>query len=514
MAKQYLTVNGQLVMHNGKLIQVPDPDSINDLLDEQDGYATQLKQLSDDVSNLALNGLVDGTPRGSFQTLEQLQSAYPDGTPGIYVITKTGEWCYYNEGWKIGGNYIEPDSGGGASITANIKITGNKDDILGTTEHNKLCILSNTGDLSFKVVDKIEGGTEELSTLSTVLPQALKSSCSARYNNNIYIFGGYNGYYQNTIYKFNCATETITTLSITLPQLLGNACCSIHNDNIYIFGGFDGNCQNTIYKFNCSTETITTLSATLPQKLYYLSCSTYNNNIYVFGGVGDGDISQYIYRFNCTNETISTLSVTLPKKLYGHCCSVHNDNIFIFGGFTPTGNEVLNTIYKFDCTNETITTLSTVLPQKLYYISCSIHNDNIYIFGGYNGTSIVNTIYKFNCINESITTLSSILPQQLYEVSCSTYNSNIYIFGGSAGNSNYSKAIYNFSVSFELAANNVLIYNANNNYSFDLITDQVTIPIKNVYIGDSNNTAQLAKAYLYDESKMGWVNVNTGEVLS
>ena len=94
--------------------------------------------------------------------------------------------------------------------------------------------------------------------------------------------------------------------------------------------------------------------------------------------------------------------------------------------------------------------------------------------------------------------------------SCSEiYGSNIYIFGGSYGNT-----IYNLSLSFELTANNVLIYNANSNYSFDLITDQVTIPIKNIYIGDSNNTAQLANAYLYDESQTAWVNVNTGEVLT
>ena len=62
--------------------------------------------------------------------------------------------------------------------------------------------------------------------------------------------------------------------------------------------------------------------------------------------------------------------------------------------------------------------------------------------------------------------------------------------------------------------NNVLLYCANSKYNFGLITDQVNIPIKNVYIGDSNNTAQLANAYLYDETKSAWVNVNTGEVLS
>lgn len=514
MAKEYLMVDGKLVMHNGKLIQVPDPDSINDLLDEQDVYATQLKEVSDDVSNLALNGLVDGTPRGSFQTLEQLQSTYPDGTPGIYVITKTGEWCYYNEGWKIGGNYIEPDSGGGASITANIKITGAKDDILGTTEHNKLCILSDTGNLSFKVVNKIEGGNEEISTLSEVLPQGFKEACCARYNNNIYIFGGYgSSEYLNTIYKFNCTTKTITTLSVTLPQILARACCAIYNENIYIFGGFGAGRSNTIYKFNCTNETITALSATLPKGLEYAYCAIYENYIYIFGGIGDNGTSDNIYRFNCTYESMATLGVKLPIGLYSLCCSTYNDNIYVFGGSNSSAI-ASNTIYKFDCVNETITTLTTVLPQALFYVSCSTHNDNIYIFGGYNGSKLLNTIYKFNCTNESIITLSNTLPQKLYNLCCSTYNDNIYIFGGSPGGKDYSKAIYNFLISFELTTNNVLIYNANSNYSFDLITDQVTIPIKKVYIGDSNNKSQLANAYLYDETKTAWVNVNTGEVLS
>ena len=151
-------------------------------------------------------------------------------------------------------------SGGGASITSNIKIAGNKDDILGTTEHNKLCILSDTSSLAIKVVDKIEGGSEELSTLSEVLPQGLQASCCATYNDNIYIFGGVGSTFSNTIYKFNCISKTIESLSVTLPQAFQESCCAAHNDNIYIFGGTNSNNLNTIYKFNCTNETISTLS--------------------------------------------------------------------------------------------------------------------------------------------------------------------------------------------------------------------------------------------------------------
>ena len=160
-------------------------------------------------------------------------------------------------------------SGGGADITSNIKITNNKSDILGTTEHNKLCILNETSNLTFKVVDKIDGGSEEISTLSEVLPQELYGTMCSAYNDNIYIFGGNgtNGRV-NTIYKFNCIEKTITTLSVTLPTVLSQGCCARFNDNIYIFGGYSSDWTNTIFKFNCTTETITTLSVRLPKKLY------------------------------------------------------------------------------------------------------------------------------------------------------------------------------------------------------------------------------------------------------
>ena len=349
-------------------------------------------------------------------------------------------------------------------VTSNIKISDNKSDILASPK-NLLCILSNTSSLAIKVVDKIEGGSEELSTLSTVLPQALRNTCCARHGDNIYIFGGYtnNDTKTNTIYKFNCTNKTIETLSVTLPQVLYGACCAPYNDNIYIFGGgYGSGYLNTIYKFNCTTETISTLSKTLPKALYYACCSSYNDNIYIFGGNTLSGGLNTIYKLNCTNETISTLSTTLPKQLHSACCSRYGDNIYIFGGLvTPS-----NTIYKFNCTTETIITLSNTLPQNVDNACCSIYNSNIYIFGGHNGQYV---------------------PLNL---------------------------IYNFSVSFELITNNVLIYNANSNYSFDLITGQVTIPIKNIYIGDSNNMAQLANAYLYDETQSAWVNVNTGEVLT
>lgn len=395
-------------------------------------------------------------------------------------------------------------------VTSNIKITGNKNDILSSPK-NLLCILNDTSSLAIKVVDKIEGGgSEEISTLSTVLPQTLYGACCAKHNDNIYIFGGYNSGNLKTIYKFNSTTKTIKTLNVTLPVGFFSACCSSHDDNIYIFGGdFYSSYSNAIYRFNCTNETITKLSATLPKNLAGQCCARYNDIIYIFGGIGSNSNSSTIYKFNCNDETISTLSTTLPQQIYGSCCATNGNNIYIFGG---RGTSTSSTIYKFNCVDESITTLSVSLPKGLYYACCSETGGVIYIFGG-SSNGVSNTIYKFNCANDTIETLNVIIPRALYLACCEIVGVNIYIFGGYTGGT-YLNSIYEFSTSFELTTNNVLILNANSNYSFDLITNQVTIPIKNIYIGDSNNTAQLANAYLYDETQTGWVNVNTGEVLT
>ena len=285
----------------------------------------------------------------------------------------------------------------------------------------------------------------EIETLSAKLPQAIRNSCSAIYNDNIYVFGGFNTKGKiNTIYKFNCTNKTIERLSVTLPQVLANACCARYNNYIYIFGGANvSEQQRTIYRFDCINETITTLSVTLPQPRDEFCCSIYEDKIYIFGGYGYGSSNSTIYRFDCTNETITTLSVNLPSSISLMCCSTKNDNIYIFGGMISGSSS--NKIYKFNCTNETITTLSVTLPQPLYGSCCSIYADNIYIFGGVNNSTL-NTIYSFNCNNETIELLSISLPEQIRYGCCNTYENNIYLIGGSY---NLNKNIYDFSLIVE-----------------------------------------------------------------
>lgn len=132
MAKEYLTVNGKLVTVDGKLVQVPDPEKTNDLVDEQASYATQFSAVVNEIADLLVNGVIDGSPKGVYDNLSALQTAYPNGASGVYLTSDNGHWYYYNEGWKDGGVYCAgintgstPGTGGsmnGNSIVGTLSI--------------------------------------------------------------------------------------------------------------------------------------------------------------------------------------------------------------------------------------------------------------------------------------------------------------------------------------------------------------------------------------------------------
>lgn len=52
-------------------------------------------------------GLASGSPKGVYATLADLQTAFPTGSDGIYVVSADGHWYYWNgAAWTDGGVYL------------------------------------------------------------------------------------------------------------------------------------------------------------------------------------------------------------------------------------------------------------------------------------------------------------------------------------------------------------------------------------------------------------------------
>ena len=54
-----------------------------------------------------LSSVAQGSPKGVYATLSDLENAYPSGTTGIYVVSANGHWYYWNgSAWIDGGAYL------------------------------------------------------------------------------------------------------------------------------------------------------------------------------------------------------------------------------------------------------------------------------------------------------------------------------------------------------------------------------------------------------------------------
>lgn len=107
MAKEYLQSNGKMLMTtNGELVQVPDSENLNDLADTNGVMATQSEEVTNEIEDLIVNGVIDGSPRGVYANLSALQTAYPSGASGVYLTSDNGHWYYWNgSAWTDGGVY-------------------------------------------------------------------------------------------------------------------------------------------------------------------------------------------------------------------------------------------------------------------------------------------------------------------------------------------------------------------------------------------------------------------------
>ena len=80
MAKEYLMVDGKVVLVDGELVQVPDEENLNDLADENGALATQSDEVANEIEDLIVkNGVIDGSPRGVYENLSDVGVKLPFG---------------------------------------------------------------------------------------------------------------------------------------------------------------------------------------------------------------------------------------------------------------------------------------------------------------------------------------------------------------------------------------------------------------------------------------------------
>ncbi|GFN32613.1 SGNH/GDSL hydrolase family protein [Paenibacillus xylaniclasticus] len=111
--KEVLDFNPATAEEVGQISQLSTDNKTN-IVSAINEHQTKIVTTSHTVNLKADKAYVDqqiatigtASPKGVYPTLTSLQSAFPSGTTGIYVVTEDGNWYYWNNSaWTVGGVY-------------------------------------------------------------------------------------------------------------------------------------------------------------------------------------------------------------------------------------------------------------------------------------------------------------------------------------------------------------------------------------------------------------------------
>ncbi|MEM4385349.1 MAG: kelch repeat-containing protein [Candidatus Anstonellales archaeon] len=252
--------------------------------------------------------------------------------------------------------------------------------------------------------------TSEIEKLST-LPSGRIEHTMVRYNNKLYVFGGYGGEYNqpathlNDIVEFDIFNNKWTTINASNPPSPRMAHSAVVIGNyMYVFGGYDGtNFNNELWRYNFTNSTWTKLNPTgnLPQPRAEHISFAKDGELYIGFGLSGHTFYRDLWKYNPSDNTWTQVFNNAPYGVAGSTCHVIDNKLYVF--FGRDDNNIFNTAIVCDMTTNNIT-FSTVeldvLPRcdhsSVYYT-----NNIIFFYGGFNGMYL-RDMFVYNVQNNKL----------------------------------------------------------------------------------------------------------------
>lgn len=191
------------------------------------------------ANSTAISNIGNGSPKGTYATLTALQTAFPTGTTGVYIVTADGKWYYWSgSAWTAGGVYQATSIPNGSVTQQQLNFVP----VIGLKSKN---LFNKATVTTGKYVDYTSGGLPSNSTFSAsdyipVSPSTTyyKNSTQqwAYYDvNKTYISGVASGNTLNTPANASYVRISATNTELDTLQLeLGNAGTSYQSFNNFV----------------------------------------------------------------------------------------------------------------------------------------------------------------------------------------------------------------------------------------------------------------------------------------
>lgn len=334
------------------------------------------------------------------------------------------------------------------------------------------------------------------------------------YGNYIYSVCPYTGSQQNDIYRFDVTTGERTTFYSNLVYQYSVLAFTV-GKYMYTFNHTVGADSEYVDKFDLETGEKTILrNVSYPftgsNTHYFSSGCVSGNKIFLVGSYVGSINSATVSVFDVTTEKF-TYHGSMPNQAqgtYNAACVAVGSKVYVFGGTTRVSFDPRKSIQTFDVDTQEYTLNNNVLPYTVNYVNrCCRIGSYAYIFGNTDSTLYRKKIIRVNLDNLVVDVLESELHADRVSACCGFVGDKFYLLGGTEVSS-----VETFTQSTVLQQNHLFLQA---DFGFDnpfpLVNDgktKITAYLRNAYLGDSNNIAQLTNAYLYDSKDLKWKSLS------
>ncbi len=210
---------------------------------------------------------------------------------------------------------------------------------------------------------------------------------------------------------------------------------------LYVVGGYNGNFLDTLEKYDPSTDTWTEqASLPTPRNELGFAFSSTNGKFYAAGGYnGSGSFSNPLFsEFDEYNPATDTWTVksSMSTARQGLGLAAANGKLYAIGGFAQDGTAVAS-VEEYDPTSDTWTEKAPLPTPRGALGVITGPNGKIYAIGGHldgaHGNTELGTVEMYDSISDTWTTKASMPTPRSSESVSVNAQGNIYVIGGNVG---------------------------------------------------------------------------------
>jgi len=261
-----------------------------------------------------------------------------------------------------------------------------------------------------------------------------------------------------------------------IPHAAADEAAALVENEIYLFGGYEGNEGGTNYTQIYSILNNTWYQGpTMPQPQWGGIASHYNDGtddyIYVWGGKNPSGYLKLTQIFNVGNKSWTTKSV--PYYFYGSCAIDYNGCVYLLGGYD--GSTTYDTTIRYNYSSGVFTSLAH-MPSPRKWSSAGLIGNKIYLVAGSNGGTKTNTTWVYNIDTDTWDTSPKDFPDSIHHGAIRedpVVDGKMYVINGFDGSGTFFKWVYQYN-----PANDTWTRKNDNLY----IADGVAGAVRNGYI--------------------------------